>query len=282
MEVQPATERPEILIFLHGRLGQGAMWDSARRELQSQFRCLFIDFPGFGKSFSSHGHGLSLLDSANLVNMIIEKLQPEGHAILVGHDFGGAIAQLCALQYPDRISALILANSSCLSQETDPVFVGYQGLAIRWRLYNLFRQAEQLESQPIMKLRTAWKSGITRIPMVHALQILERSWPGLNELNIWRKALGTLPHPVLLLWGTQDDIIPTRIGFELMQRLPEAYYYENHNCGHWPSLEDPAWLTGKIREFIFRQIPLMRATERRRARLGSSQNRKQKLNRNGN
>jgi pimeloyl-ACP methyl ester carboxylesterase len=58
--------------------------------------------------------------------------------------------------------------------------------------------------------------------------------------------------PVLMLWGQQDVVNGSESGLRLMKDLPEAYFFENHEIGHWPHLENPAWVTGKMREFFFK------------------------------
>lgn len=245
-------ERADTLVFLHGRLGHGAIWKLVSQELQSQFRCLVVDFPGFGRSFAPRDQGLSLLESADLVNLILERLQPGGNSILIGHDLGGAVAQLSALQYPNRMLALVLTNSGCLGSEMLRVSTWPRGMGVRWELQRILRGAGVADRRSVHELHAAWKNPWTRAAMVRALEIMERSWPGPQEQSVWRRALRTVPHPTLLLWGSRDELNPTHVGFELMRRLPEAYFYQNESCGHWLSLEDPGWVTTKIREFAFR------------------------------
>ncbi len=98
------------LVFLHGEDPRaGERWERAVSRFSRLYRCLVPDFPGFGRSFSSLGHELSFLAQLEFTYLLLYKLLGEGEkALLIGHDFGGAIAQACAIFAPEKVASLVL------------------------------------------------------------------------------------------------------------------------------------------------------------------------------
>jgi pimeloyl-ACP methyl ester carboxylesterase len=249
------------LIFVHGRFGSGEIWSPIIHELSRQFRCICVDLPGFGRSFSVENRGLSLMENANLLAQISEKLGA-GSAILIGHDIGGAIVQLFSIQYPSRVEALVLINSTSISNEVPELPRSYRGWAIRWKLRRLLSQTECLDDERKEVLLRPWERSSSRVSMLRALEMFERSWPGPAERDIWKEALSEIQQPALVLWGSRDRLNPPDQGFELMRRLPEAYFLENEKAGHWPCLEEPEWVVAKVRDFVFRLFSARRPAPR--------------------
>src|SRR5690349_6529521 len=69
----PSSNSKHSIFFLHGRFGQGEMWTPIMDGLSSHFRCIALDFPGFGRSFSARDRAFTLLEHASLVNELIHK-----------------------------------------------------------------------------------------------------------------------------------------------------------------------------------------------------------------
>ncbi len=56
--------------------------------------------------------------------------------------------------------------------------------------------------------------------------------------------------PALLLWGKQDGLAPTAIGQKLADALPNARLVELDECGHLPTLEQPAEVARIVAEWL--------------------------------
>ena len=214
------------ILFLHGRIGQASHWKTMMEELFQQRKCYAVDFPEHGPSFRVGNFAFSLLENASLINALICKLTQSGEKlILVGHDVGGAIAQLSALHLPEKIAGLILINSACLTQSLTRVPRGWR---IRFFLNGLLQND----------------------------QSLQESWPGHYERKVWKKALLNSTFPSLLLWGKLDPMNLVQMGQGLSKLLSNSNLGVNlcvhDELGHWPHLEDPQWVLSKMGEFISR------------------------------
>lgn len=251
-ERAPVGDGAATLFFLHGRFGDSVIWDGLSQRLSSSFRCVCPDFAGFGRSFSSRERGLSLLEHAEVCQLLMDRLlAPGAKAVLVGHDTGGAVAELCAVRDPDRVAGLVLINSSCVTGS--PGFkTGWLGVGARLKLQRLLKEASVDGGISLENVRAPWRRHASRQPLIRALKAMEETWPAFYERAFWRQELRNLKSPVLLLWGKWDSLNPPSRALELMKLFREADLFQEDACGHWPCLEDPAWAAMKIREFVFR------------------------------
>ena len=243
-EKAPAGPVRGTLLFLHGRFSDARVWEEAADRLSRFYRCLALDFPGFGRSFSNTDRLLDITAAATLTLQLLERLVPAGQNLAIaGHDLGGVTAQLAAIRSggegPQRVQSLVLLNSPCISSSVSDVS--------RW---SLRREAGDL-----------WRHH--KRPLIQSRNFYRDNWPGLYERRGWKEGLRKLSQPALILWGARDRINPLEDGLELMKELPEAYFFQHDSAGHWVSKDDPEWVSARMREFLFR-------TEARGPRLRSA------------
>lgn len=98
----------EPLVMLHG-LPTSAIWRRVMPILASKCRCMVIDTLGLGDSVAPLDHDFSMNGQADMVDAFLKAKGIERFSLL-GHDLGGAIAQILATRDPDRIDKLILAD----------------------------------------------------------------------------------------------------------------------------------------------------------------------------
>jgi pimeloyl-ACP methyl ester carboxylesterase len=108
-------EGPPI-VFAHGLLVDGRLWDGVVAELSGSFRCIVPDLP-----LGAHEVPLpadarrSPVGVAELLAELIEALDLED-VTLVGNDTGGVIAQLVATRHGDRVGRLVLTPCDAYDQ----------------------------------------------------------------------------------------------------------------------------------------------------------------------
>src|SRR3989442_5219204 len=107
-----AGEGPAVLL-LHGFPTSSCLWRRDLPLLASRMRVIAPDLLGYGESDKPAGRDLSEVGQAMYVRELMERLGIEDTAV-VGHDIGGAIAQLLALD-PGHLAvrALVLVDSAC-------------------------------------------------------------------------------------------------------------------------------------------------------------------------
>ena len=106
----PADAPP--LILLHGFPESHRTWRYVMRHFQDRYRLIAPDQRGFAGS--SKPEGVEAYQPKNMVADLLALADHLGIATftLVGHDWGGAIAWMAALNHPDRITRLIMANAA--------------------------------------------------------------------------------------------------------------------------------------------------------------------------
>ena len=78
--------------------------------LSPHFRCIAIDYPGFGLSVHPADYGYLPSDHAGIVAELVEELDLQD-AIVVGQDWGGPIGYDVASRMPDRFTGLVAGNT---------------------------------------------------------------------------------------------------------------------------------------------------------------------------
>jgi pimeloyl-ACP methyl ester carboxylesterase len=233
------------LLFLHGRFETSELWTTLTDLFEHGVKSSFIDLPGFGRSFTMNGKPLSLDEHVEMCsNYIVSR---DRQLILVGHDVGGIIGQLAALeterQAPHLIRGLILINSSSLNHLYCP----------KWR-YFLARQLKKLlhsSGKPLAE--HACKLSCPEILPMHSLSI---TWPTEERRTEIHRSMRHFEKPVLVLWGNRDEVNPPREVNELMANYPNVELFQDDSVGHWPWIEQPNWVSNKVQEFLFR-IPVV-------------------------
>lgn len=84
-------DQEEIIVFLHGWGSNKEIMKQGFKETLKNFKHLYIDMPGFGKS--DNNYVLTTIDYANIMKIFLEKLNINPNEVLiVGHSFGGKVA----------------------------------------------------------------------------------------------------------------------------------------------------------------------------------------------
>ena len=102
-------EGPAIL-FLHGNPTWSFLYRKIVRLLRDDFRCIAVDYPGFGLSGRPPGYGYMPQEHAVVVGELVRKLDLQD-AILMGQDWGGPIGLQVAVEEPDRFRGLVMGNT---------------------------------------------------------------------------------------------------------------------------------------------------------------------------
>jgi haloalkane dehalogenase len=98
------------LLFLH----PGPAWSFIYRNfiigLRDRFRCVALDYPGFGLSTAQEGYGYTLAEHSKIVEKFIQRLELSEITMMV-HDSGGPIGLSVAIRRPDLFKAFVLTDT---------------------------------------------------------------------------------------------------------------------------------------------------------------------------
>ncbi|MEU3767222.1 alpha/beta fold hydrolase [Amycolatopsis keratiniphila] len=98
------------LLFLHGNPTWSFLWRDVIRALRKDFRCVALDYPGFGLSTPKPGYRYWPEEHADVVTAFVDALGL-GDVTLVGQDWGGLIGLATVQRRQDVFTRLVLANT---------------------------------------------------------------------------------------------------------------------------------------------------------------------------
>lgn len=107
------------LLMLHGNPVWSFVYRDVIAALRDRFRCMAVDFPGFGLSTGAPAYGYLAKDHADLVVSFLDRLDLS-QVTLVGHNWGGPLGLYAAQQRPDTFERLVLSNTWAWPLNGDP------------------------------------------------------------------------------------------------------------------------------------------------------------------
>lgn len=102
--------RGPTLLLLHGNPTWSFLYRHMVGQLTQHFRCIALDYPGFGLSTAKLGYGFTPAEHSALVEKLVDQLGLQDLRIMV-QDWGGPIGLGFAGRRPELVHSLILGNT---------------------------------------------------------------------------------------------------------------------------------------------------------------------------
>ncbi len=226
------------VLLIHGAGENHLVWPIGLRRLPGTI-VYAIDLPGHGKST---GRGCSTIEEyADWIVAFMEAVQLD-RTILIGHSMGGAIAQLCAIQYPEQVSALVLIATGAklrvapqLLQLVESDFVAAVDLVSQWEWGPLVPdEIKQLGKQQLLQIGP---------------EILLDDYRACDAFDV-RDRLSEINAPALIIAGEADQMTPLKHAVFLEQRLPHARLVTIPQTGHMVMIESAEIVARTVEEFV--------------------------------
>lgn len=98
------------LLMLHGNPTWSFLYRRMIPLLEDRFRCVALDYPGFGLSTARPGYGFTAREQAEVVTAFVRRLDLSDVTPVL-QDWGGPLGIATVLAEPDRFSGLIVGNT---------------------------------------------------------------------------------------------------------------------------------------------------------------------------
>jgi haloalkane dehalogenase len=98
------------ILFLHGNPTWSFLYRGLVIRLRKHFRCIALDYPGFGLSVRPEDYGYTAAEHADIVTAMVRHLDLRDLTIM-GQDWGGPIGMRLALDETPRLRALVMGNT---------------------------------------------------------------------------------------------------------------------------------------------------------------------------
>lgn len=99
------------ILFCHGAPAWSFLYRRVITALRDRYRCVAVDYPGFGLSERPAGYGYTITEHTAVVGELIDHLDLDGY-VVVGHDWGGPIGLGAAVPRADRVRGIALGNTA--------------------------------------------------------------------------------------------------------------------------------------------------------------------------
>lgn len=237
------------LVLCHGAGGNHAVWYQQVPVFARRRRVVTWDHRGFGRSTDSSGESGPDLAVRDLA-AILDHLHVE-RADLVGQSMGGWTALGFALEHPDRVCSLTLADT--LGGITSPsIQRGFEELSAR--LGERRERTDGLGHHPALDDSLAGRDPAR----AYLYQMLggfgepdpTRIAPRLFATTRSRDELASVAIPVLFIVGDRDPLFPPQLVREAATQLADARLVEIPGCGHSPYFEAPATWNAVLEQFL--------------------------------
>jgi pyruvate dehydrogenase E2 component (dihydrolipoamide acetyltransferase) len=239
-------EGAESTILIHGFGGDLNTWMFNHEALASGHSVYALDLPGHGSSSKQVGDG-TMEGFAKVVEGFLDILGLT-KAHLAGHSMGGAVAAIFAQRHPERCLSLTLIASAGLGPEIDREYI--RGFVSATRRNEIRPQLEKLFANPRLITRQMVDDTLKykRLDGVEpALRTITAQFcPSDRQSVILREQISQLSMPVLVLWGSEDRILPASQALNLPQHVRTEIL---QGQGHMVHMEAASKVNTVIRSF---------------------------------
>jgi pimeloyl-ACP methyl ester carboxylesterase len=248
-------EGPPVLL-LHGLNDSHRTWREIWPRLSGR-RLLMLDLPGHG--MSSRPDAPYTLDwNATQVARWIEQLDLR-ELDVVGHSYGGGVAQWLLLKCRPRIRRLALLASGGLGREVDPwlrlasIPFLIEAFGQRW-MAPIARLAMTRATNSDARVEIALLASYLRQPgSARAFSRTVRDvirWRGQTR-NLFDRIGDVAELPSMrLFWGARDTIVPILHGTAVSALLENCDLISFENCGHFAHWEEPEAFVSALRAYL--------------------------------
>jgi haloalkane dehalogenase len=232
------------------------MWRHLLEALASVgHRGLAPDLPGYGDSapdppgtWERHAEAVERFYGETSLDRVV----------LVVHDTGGLIGLRWACDHPDAIAGLVISNTGFFpdgefAEISKMMRTPVQGEALvdsisRDGIATLLGEVSTaIDERAVDEYWKAFSSAVSRRGMLELYRSFE-----LDELRPYQGKLASLSVPTLIIWGQQDDYLPTDYASRFAGEIPGAELVMLENTGHFLFEDEPERCAEELIGFLER------------------------------
>jgi pimeloyl-ACP methyl ester carboxylesterase len=251
-----------VVVFLHLVLAEASHWDKIPPLMANRFRCIFPTLPmGAHHLPADDNADLSPAGLARAVANLLDQLDVHD-VTLVGNDSGGALAQVMAMNHPERLGRVVLTNCDMYDDFPPKMFryfnllpyipgsmwIAARVLKVRafWRLPFVFGLlANEIDGVKIDRWADAMRAN--KKVRRDAIKVLKGFGPKVT--NQAAAALRTTTLPFLVAWGANDKAFKPALAQRFCAEVPTARLVMIDHCKTLVCWDQPERLAHLITDF---------------------------------
>ncbi len=245
------------VVLIHGIPTSNLLWRKVMPELAKTHQVLAPDLLNYGKSDKPVDANVSIEAQSRLIVKFMDKLGIKS-ADIVAHDIGGGVAQLIAVNHPDRVRKLVLIDAVCFDSWPIPEFLPLQksGAEEDMSLEAFLTMMRGFMPQGVYN-KAAMTNEVVDLYLAPwsseaGKKALFRNFRRLNPEYTQAIAgeLKHLPHETLILWAENDVFQKPAYASKLQETIPNAKLIWIKDAGHWLMEEKPEQISGHLIAFL--------------------------------
>ncbi|MGD2119197.1 MAG: alpha/beta fold hydrolase [Chromatiales bacterium] len=241
----------EPLLMLHGLLGSSANWQTVARAFTDRYPVILPDLRNHGRS--PHADSCSYADMTQDVLHLMDELGL-ARVNLVGHSMGGKLAMWLALQHPERVEKLLVADIAPVhyhSQRFDHIFramsqIDMHGLESRQQADD--QMAQSIPEAPVrayllqnlLRKDNNWHWRIN-LPALQA---------GMDQISGFPETEEFFSGKTLFLKGEHSDYIQPDYTDVMHRLFPQMSLAVIYGAGHWLYAEQPQQFIEQLQRLL--------------------------------
>lgn len=250
------------ILLLHGVGTSAREWSWVLPGLARNHLVYAVDLPGYAGSVEPPDYAPAF--TASFINSFLDAVGVE-RVTVVGNSFGGLTALHLALSEPERVSALVLADSAGFGRAVNPALAAVT-------LPGAGDAAKVLSKTPLVASQRAFGRALLlfarpwRIPprwlkeqyqlaqtpnfMEATLESIRSVVNPAGQREVLLDQLHRLRMPTLVVWGIEDRVIPYWHANVAVARLPKGTLVSIPGCGHLPHVEQASRFVSILDGFL--------------------------------
>lgn len=248
---EPRHGKASHTIVLSHALGQdGSMWDLVANDLAATCRVICPDTRGHGRS-QTPSEPLTMTELAADAARLIDEMAEGEPVIWVGLSMGGMIGQELAIRHPDKIKALVLANTTstytaagreAIGQRIETVESHGLGAISTTTMARFFSEAfRQQQAATVSRHQRLLESTDPEGYTACAAALCDADTSGkLHQIRV----------PTLVIAGSLDEGTPVEMAQNLAKAIAGSQLVTLQGCAHLSAVEQPQAFAEVLGEFV--------------------------------
>lgn len=245
------------VLLMHGIPTWGYLYHAVIPLLvQAGYRVLAPDFLGHGWSDRRDRFDRSFQDQARMILTLLSSLGLD-RVDVVGHDTGGAVALMLAIEHPTAVNRLVITNAVCYDRFDDDMLDF--GHPLRWKprpIADLIAALDEslaaglsnqsrLTSEFRAGILAPWASEEGKLSLLRNASALNA-----NQTMALVDRHSSIVARTLVLWGMDDPWQRAEDGRQLASEIPGAIFQPLEQASHWVQQDAPERFSQAVLEFF--------------------------------
>jgi pimeloyl-ACP methyl ester carboxylesterase len=242
-----AGHSKNTIVLVHGLGASAERWTRAIPYFEKNYHLIVPDLIGFGHSDKP------LVDYTTdfFSDFLRQFLEASGieNPHIIGSSLGGQVTAEYASEN-SNIEKLTLVSPSGVMKQSTPALDAYIMAALYPNEINAKNAFEMMEGSGIEVDPKIVTSFIERMKLPNAKMAFMSTILGLKNAEIITNKLKTINVPTLIVWGSNDPVIPIRHADGFVSSIKDCRFYRMDGCGHTPYVQKPKEFAEIVLDFL--------------------------------